>query len=459
MMAGAQSAVFPPKDVAIVRGLAGEVMEFALSDECEARRRRWRDANDRRGEERAPVWCRPAAVWAEILPQDSLACSDPHCRRVEYALRQHLHKLWIGDDHIVAPWWGVGAAFTCSTQYTWGLPTHRSLGTTERGGFSYYHPVETPEDYERVTVPEFAYNREATERSASVMQDLLGDSMPVRVTGQPPLGPHLSVYLEQLRGMMPMMEDLALRPELVHRTMAKLTEGVLRAQRVAEDAGVLTTNHHEPMTCSDPLGDAPEGPVGPSPGTGEAAAHEDVRPPASSSQAARVEGERPGEPGDQTRPERGAVKLCNLWAAANSQEFDEVSPAMHEEFLLSYQKVLLQQYGAAQYGCCEDLSTKVDIVLGIPNLRVFVCSFWTDLDKVAEGCGDACTIMWRQSSAQVTLTSDLSEHRQHLEAGMRRLRGLHYQVVLRELQTLDGRPERLRDWARLTIELAEEYAG
>ena len=42
---------------------------------------------------------------------------------------------------------------------------------------------------------------------------------------------------------------------------------------------------------------------------------------------------------------------------------------------------------------------------------------------------------------------------------MRRLRGLHYQVVLRELQTLDGRPERLRDWARLTIELAEEYAG
>ena len=413
-MAAAQSAVFPGKDVAVVRDLAGQVMEFALGDECEARRRRWRDANDRHGRERAPVWCRPAGVWAEILPQDSLECMDPHCRRVEYALRQHLYKLWVGDDHIIAPWWGVGAAFSCSTQYTWGLPTHQSLGTTDRGGFSYHHPVETPEDYERVTVPDFAYNREATERSASMMQDLLGDAMPVRVTGQPPLGPHLSVYFEQLRGMMPMMEDLALRPELVHRTMAKLTEGVLRAQRVAEDAGVLTANHDEPMTCSSPLGESPEG---------------------------------------------GPVKLRNLWAATNSQEFDEVSPAMQEEFLLSYQKVLLQQFGAAQYGCCEDLSPKVDIVLSIPNLRVFVCSFWTDLDRVIEGCGDACTIMWRQSSAQVTLTSDLSEHRQHLQAGMERLRGMHYQVVLRELQTLDGRPERLRDWARLAIGLAEEYAG
>ena len=414
MMVGAQSGAFPAKEAAVVRDLARQVMEFALSEECEARRRRWRDANDRRGEERAPVWCRPAGVWAEILPQDSLECTDPHCRSVEYSFRQHLYKLWVGDDHIIAPWWGVGAAFSCSTEYTWGLPTRKSLGTTDRGGFSYHHPVEAPEDYDRVTVPDFAYNKEATERAASMVQDLLGDAMPVRVTGQPPLGPHLSVYLEQLRGMMPFMEDLALRPELVHRTMAKLAEGVLRAQRVAEDAGVLTPNHHEPMTCSDPIGDLPEG---------------------------------------------GPVKLCHLWAAVNSQEFDEVSPAMHEEFLLSYQKVLLQQYGASQYGCCEDLSTKVDIVLGIPNLRVFVCSFWTDLGKVIEGCGDGCTIMWRQSSEQVTVASDLSEHRQHLEAGMERLRGLHYQVVLRELQTLDGRPERLREWARLAIDLAEEYAG
>ena len=31
----------------------------------------------------------------------TLTCTDPFCRRAEYALRQHLYKDWVGDDHIV----------------------------------------------------------------------------------------------------------------------------------------------------------------------------------------------------------------------------------------------------------------------------------------------------------------------------------------------------------------------
>jgi hypothetical protein len=403
----------PVRDVDVVRGLAAKVMDLARSERYEASRRRWRDANERRRGERAPVWCRPAGVWKEILPQSALECSDRLCRQVEYAFRQHLYKDWVGDDHIVAPYWEVPAVFRCNSPHTWGLPTHKLLESTAQGGFRYYHPIETPEDYGKVTIPEFVFDREATERAAGRMQDLLGDAMPIRVTGSPPLGPQLGTFLEQLRGMAPLMEDLAFRRALVHRTMAKLTEGALRAQRVAEQAGVLTTNHHEPMSCSDPLND----------------------PPAS-----------------------GPVQLHHLWVSANSQEFDQVSPAMFEEFLLNYQMVLFQQYGAVQYGCCENLTTKISRVLRIPNLRVFVCSFWTNLDKVVEACGSNYTIMWRQSSAQVTLPETLDEHRRHLEAGLRCLRGCHYQIVLRELETLKGRPDRLRDWARLAIDLAGKYA-
>ncbi|MBM3500846.1 MAG: hypothetical protein FJX74_19480, partial [Armatimonadetes bacterium] len=61
-------AAFPDNDVRIVRDLARQVMELAVSEEYEARRRRWRDVNERRKPDRAPVWCRPAAVWSEILP-------------------------------------------------------------------------------------------------------------------------------------------------------------------------------------------------------------------------------------------------------------------------------------------------------------------------------------------------------------------------------------------------------
>jgi len=66
--------------------------------------------------------------------------------------------------------------------------------------------------------------------------------------------------------------------------------------------------------------------------------------------------------------------------------------------------------------------------------------------------------MWRQLSAMVVFADDLQPIREHLETGMRKLQGLHYQVVLRELETLQGHPHRLQEWAALTKELAAKYA-
>ncbi|MGD9517876.1 MAG: hypothetical protein AB7W28_00035 [Armatimonadota bacterium] len=404
---------FPSHDVTIVRELAHRVMALATSDEYEARRRRWRNANERRKSDRAPVWCRPAGAWKELLPPESLQCTDTLCRGVEYTLRQHLYKDWVGDDHIVEPWWDVAAVWKCDSPHPWGLPTGHLIGSTHLGGFRYDPPIKTEADYERITVPTYTYNAARTDDALAKMHDLLADVMPVRLVCQPPLGPHLSVYLDQLRGMAAMLDDLAFHPHLIHRAMAKLTESVLRAQRVAEDTGLLTTNHHEPMFCSDPVNGAPP---------------------------------------------NGRIRLHHLWVAANSQEFQMVSPRMQEEFLLNYQIPLLQQYGAVQYGCCEDLTQKISIVLRIPNLRIFVCSAWTDLDRVLEACGRRYTIMWRQHAATVILSDDLEPIRAHLDEGLRKLQGCHYQIVLREIETLAGHPQRLREWARLAIDLAERYA-
>lgn len=401
------------RDCRVVRDLAKKYVELACSEEYERRRKRWRDVNERRKPDRAPVWCRPAGVWKDLMPADSLECTDPLCRQVEQILRRDLFKDGIGDDHIFEPWWGVGAVWECDSKYTWGLRIGHQVGSTELGGFRYDPPIKTEEDYEQITVPNFTYNPGKTERARSQMVDLLGEVMPVRLTCRSPLSPGLGTYLEQLRGMEAMLGDLAFHPELVHRAMAKLTEGVLRAMRAAEDSGLLTPNHHGPMSCSDPVN---------------------------------------GSPPD------GHVRLHNLWSAANSQEFQEVSPRMQEEFLLNYQIPIFQQYGAVQYGCCEDLTHKIDIVLRIPNLRVFVSSAWTDLDKVIEACGTRYTIMWRQSSTDVVMPDDMEPIRKHLEEGMRKLQGHYYQVVLRELQTLHGHPNRLKEWAQAAIELAEKFA-
>lgn len=404
--------MYPQKDVERVRSMARQIMEYATSEELETRRRRWRDVNSRRKPDRAPVWCGMAGVSRELFKPETLECSDPTCRRVEDVFRRHLYKIWVGDDEVFDPWWSVSAAWKCSTEHPFGLPTHVSIGSTDQGGFKYHHPIQSLEDYEKITVPTFTYDRKTTDERVDRMSELLGDVMPVRRSGAPALRPMHSVYLEQLRGMEAMLGDLAFRPDLVHRTMAKLTEGILGSMRVAEEAGVLTPNNTSPMTCSDPVGERYDDKVG----------------------------------------------LHNLWTGANSQEFQMVSPEMQEEFLLNYQIPCFQQFGAVQYGCCEDLTHKIDIVRAIPNLRIFVCSYWTDLDKLIAKCGNDYTIMWRQLSAHVMLPDELDGIRNDLETGMRTLKGLAYQVILREVETLGGHPNRLKEWTQLAIDAAERFA-
>jgi hypothetical protein len=404
--------MFPTADVERVRRLAAEVMAHAESEEFETRRRRWRDVNSRRKSDRAPVWCGMAGVSRELFPPETLECTDPVCRDIEDAFRRRLYKCWVGDDEVFDPWWSVPAAWDCSTEYPFGLPTQVSVGSTAQGGFSYHHPVVSLDDYTKLTVPAFSYNKRRTEDQMAQISDLFGEVMPVRVGGSPPLGPNHSVYLEQLRGMEPLLGDLAFHPDVVHRAMATITEGVLGAMRVAEAAGILTPNDTSPMTCSDPIG-------------------EDA--------------------------DRG-VKLKNLWYSANSQEFQMVSPEMQEEFLLNYQIPCLQQYGAVQYGCCEDLTRKIDIVRAIPNLRIFVLSYWTDMDALISACGDAYTIMWRQLSAHVMLSDELDGVRRDLETGAQKLQGIAHQIILREVETLAGHSNRLKEWAEMAIDVAERFA-
>ena len=52
---------------------------------------------------------------------------------------------------------------------------------------------------------------------------------------------------------------------------------------------------------------------------------------------------------------------------------------------------------------------------------------------------------------------DATIHRDLMD-GARKLQGLHYQIVLRELQTLAGHMDRLHTWTRCAIKAAEKYS-
>jgi hypothetical protein len=58
----------------------------------------------------------------------------------------------------------------------------------------------------------------------------------------------------------------------------------------------------------------------------------------------------------------------------------------------------------------------------------------------------------------VVFPDDVETIRRGLEQGCRQLQGFHYQIVLRELQTLSGRPNQLHEWTRAAVEMAHKYA-
>jgi hypothetical protein len=66
--------------------------------------------------------------------------------------------------------------------------------------------------------------------------------------------------------------------------------------------------------------------------------------------------------------------------------------------------------------------------------------------------------MWRQKASDVVFPDDVATIRRYLEQGCKQLQSYHYQIVLRELQALRGRPNRLHEWTRAAIEMAVKYA-
>lgn len=396
-----------------VRELGRQAHELAVSPEYEARRRRWRDVNALRRPDRSPVWCKPIGCWRELLPESALRCRDPFLRDLERLFRHWLIKHDIGDDSLIPVTMDVPAAIVPADDgdHVWGLEIRHHRPAEAGGAWTFDPSVKEERDLEKLSLPTFMHDRQESQRRLERHHEVLDGVMPVRLVGEVPIMPALSWLAADMLGLDAMMLNLALKPEMIHRLMAFLQAGVLKTLDEVEAMGVLTENNEEELYCSDSLRKTP-----------------------------------PGQP----------LRIRDLWGQANSQEFELVSPTMWREFLLEYQRPVLERFGLVSYGCCETLTRKIDGVLTIRNLRIFVCSAWTSLPKVVEAVGDRYAIMWRQKATDVVY-GDPEDIRRHLDEGMRITRGCYRQVVLRELQTLGGDLRRLHKWARFAKDAAEKH--
>jgi hypothetical protein len=291
-----------------LRELAAIVMDIASEPRMDAIKQRWKNVNALRTPDRPPVWCNPVGCWSELLPDDDLVCVDATARSIERDFRKLIIKRDIDDDTPVNGYLKVPMVFEVNPENTWGVEILKeSLGDSGTA-WQYTSALETYEDFDKVKIPEYRHNRQATDTVMSRLHDLLGDAIPLKLV---PFSGYFSkatiaYAAADLRGMEQLMMDMILEPGRVHQLMEKISKGVMNFLDAVEDAGRIVPNIDEAMFLSDPI-------------------------------AAKT-------------VDDDDASLLDCWIAGNSQELDQVSPEMFEEFLLDYQKSIFKRFGAVSYG-------------------------------------------------------------------------------------------------------------
>jgi len=396
-----------------VRELARRVAEIANTPEMETRRQRWRDTYMLRKPDRVPVYLNPSGCRKELLPESALKCEDARCRGVENALRWVLVRYDLNDDAVVHPYWPVSAAVECEGEFVWGVPTPVTRPDSEGGAWAFDPPIKEEADLDRLVMPTWRHGEEKTRSRIQQAEELFEDILPVKLTCRCPLTPGFPNRASYLIGLDALMLNMAAKPDMIHRLMGFLRDGVLKTMDEMEAMGILTENNDEQIHFSESL---------------------------------------------KTSPTDVPVKFDDLWARTESQQYEHVSPDMWREFCLDYQMPVLTRYRHVSYGCCENLTHKMDGVLSIPNLRIFVSGPWTDLETAAAMCRDRACIVWRQKATDVIFTDDLATTRKHLEDGLKLTRGCSRAIVLQEVMTTNGNPSRLNEWVEVAKQSSEAFS-
>lgn len=403
-------------DVRRLRELANRYADIAAKDVQDARREMWRRLHAFEPV-RPPLYARVFAMWHE-LPESRLQCQDPLFQFHERKLLQGIFQDSLEDDTVIEPFLVQPAVWITPAGGDFGLP-YRSIPSPEPGGAKQFDPpLKSLDDIGRLVRPRHAIDEEATARNLDRIREAVGDILPVALDR----GPHYRVWradisyeLAMLRGIEQAMWDMADNPERLHRLCAFLSDSVLAVQDEAEAAGDFALLNHE-------------------------------------NQAMPYARELPDPSGDG-RP----VKRGQLWCFVAAQEMTLISPAMHEEFILRYQLPIVEKYGLVAYGCCEDLTRKVGILRAIPNLRRIAVAPVANVARCAEQIGRDYVASYRPNPAEMVCCGfDPAQVRRRLKAGADALRGCAFDMTLKDVQTVQGDPERLREWVRIARGVAEE---
>jgi len=404
------------KDRVILRDLAKRVAEIADLPIQAERRELWKRHN-RLERVRPMILVFPEGSWRELLPSSACVCEDASARAMEWNLRSRIYyHEHIPSDNVIEKEWIVSKAIHVSD---WGLVAQHKPSTTPTGSWAFDPVIHGPADLKKLRFPQVYYDEAETQRRLEEAQELFGDILDVRLKGVAHVSFHLMNLYTGWRGLEEVFWDMTENPNMLHDAMAFLEEGYRHLIRQYVEMNLLSLNNDGTYHSSGGVGYTDELP-------------------------------QPDYDPEHIRP-------MDMWASAEAQELDVVSPEMHEEFCMQYERRLLEAFGLNGYGCCDDLSAKLDYVLRIPRMRRVSIAPFADVVKSAEKLGKQAIFSWKPKPAFLVGAFDEERIRADIRFTLEATRDCVIEMILKDTHTCENHPERFTRWTQIAQELAQAY--
>jgi len=400
-----------PDELATLRALAQDYAEIAAEKVNAERKRLWASLNDL--EPTRPLLWMNEVCWNEMDVDGELRLRTRNevCQRIESELRKTLYQ-WrhMQGDMVVE-----GTFFSPSILRNDGVGVKVEADVLETeadrqiASRRFHNQFARDEGLERIHPPHVELDRARTEAFRAFYARVFEGILPVATRGCTGFWFAPWDDLVFFMGAENVLTALLERPDFMHALVGRLVEAYLVGLERFRELGLIAPNHLNVRVGSGGYGYTRQAP----------------------SDAA-----------------------LGPWGAATAQIFGSVSPEMHQEFGLAYERRWLAKWDLAYYGCCEPLHDKLAILSSIPNLRKVSVSPWADVAASAEAMRGRY-VMSLKPSPQVLAGPEFDPEavRRELRGKLSAARGCNVEIILKDISTVRHEPRRLWEWVRVANEV------
>ena len=404
-------------DERTVRDLAARVADAAAQPKQAEKARLFKQSNALKPE-RPMILLDPQNGWSELVPDNLLLCQDSFYRMVEFSLRKTLFRVDnIRDDMPILAEYPIPVNIRKTNP---ALEEHVRRSGETRGSYKIIPTVKTMQDVDALPFSTMSVDRKAHLGMREKLGNLFAGLLETPLRGISYYRSGLTRMAAHMYGLENLMNGMYDEPEVIHALMEFLCRDQIRELGFYQNECLFSSNNRPDYVT----------------GSGGIAYCDDLPPDS---------GELISDPG-------------RMSAWGESQEFTVVGPDQFGEFVLPYQVRVLSRFGLIDYGCCEPLDTKFDLIIkAFPKLRWVSVSPWANPQVAAEKLGTGYVYVYKPNPALIcSEVADWEAARKQVTDTLRVLRGKAVHVVMKDTSTYYNQTGRPGIWVEMARQACEE---